>query len=395
MSGEAAECWSKPEPAKKGDRPEGTKYYGFDHLTLYVSNALQASTFYVGRFGMKRVAYQGLETKQSNRNRASHVLQQGRIIFKLVSAYNPGDEEFNTFMGAHGDAVKDIAFSVENARALYKRVLDAGAESVKEPYELSDENGKVVIATIKSYGDVTHTFIERRDYHGVFLPGYEPVDGDKDPFTKITAPVELGFIDHVVGNHPDHCMTPIVEWYEKVFNFHRFWSVDDSIMHTDYSALNSTVMTDYDEVIKLPTNEPAKGKKKSQIQEYIDYHGGAGVQHVALNTSNILHSVALLKQRGLDFLTVPRTYYDRLREKLKTAAIKVEEDLDEVEKLNILIDYDEKGYLLQIFTKPVEDRPTLFYEIIQRHNHYGFGAGNFKSLFEAIEKEQDRRGNLN
>eukprot|EP01120_Amphizonella_sp_Union-15-10_P006873 TRINITY_DN2269_c0_g1_i1.p1 TRINITY_DN2269_c0_g1~~TRINITY_DN2269_c0_g1_i1.p1 ORF type:complete len:193 (-),score=38.19 TRINITY_DN2269_c0_g1_i1:27-605(-) len=189
-------------------------------------------------------------------------------------------------------------------------------------------------------------------------------------------------------------MDPMVSWYERILSFHRFWSIDDTILHTDYSALNSTVVTDFDETIKMPINEPAPGKKKSQIQEYVDYHGGSGVQHVALNTSDILHAIRCLKDRGLEFLSVPQTYYDRVRERLKTAPIKVTEDLDEIQRLNILIDFDDKGYLLQIFTKPVQDRPTLFYEVIQRHNHYGFGAGNFKSLFEAIEKEQDKRRNL-
>lgn len=204
----------------------------------------------------------------------------------------------------------------------------------------------------------------------------------------------MNFIDHCVGNQPDNEMVPVAEWYEKMLAFHRFWSVDDSQIHTEYSSLRSIVMADYDETIKMPINEPANGKRKSQIQEYVDYYGGPGVQHVAFNTSNILESIAALTARGCEFLTVPSTYYDNLREKLKDAQIKVDEPLDLLQKLHILIDYDEKGYLLQIFTKPVEDRPTLFYEIIQRHNHEGFGVGNFKSLFEAIEAEQARRGNF-
>eukprot|EP01120_Amphizonella_sp_Union-15-10_P006874 TRINITY_DN2269_c0_g1_i2.p1 TRINITY_DN2269_c0_g1~~TRINITY_DN2269_c0_g1_i2.p1 ORF type:complete len:389 (-),score=75.72 TRINITY_DN2269_c0_g1_i2:27-1193(-) len=378
----------------QGQRPEGAKYFGFDHLTLYASNALQACAFYIGRFGFTRVAYKGLETKQDDRNYASHILQQDKIFLRIVSAYNPGDKTFTQFLGNHGDAIRDVAFRVEDARSIYDKAIKAGAESVAEPYELSDEDGTVVLATIKAYGDCLHTFVERKNYKGIFLPGFDPIDGSKDPFTKITPPVKLSFIDHVVGNHANNQMDPMVSWYERILSFHRFWSIDDTILHTDYSALNSTVVTDFDETIKMPINEPAPGKKKSQIQEYVDYHGGSGVQHVALNTSDILHAIRCLKDRGLEFLSVPQTYYDRVRERLKTAPIKVTEDLDEIQRLNILIDFDDKGYLLQIFTKPVQDRPTLFYEVIQRHNHYGFGAGNFKSLFEAIEKEQDKRRNL-
>eukprot|EP01121_Diplochlamys_sp_Union-15-3_P008011 TRINITY_DN2093_c0_g1_i1.p1 TRINITY_DN2093_c0_g1~~TRINITY_DN2093_c0_g1_i1.p1 ORF type:complete len:392 (+),score=56.75 TRINITY_DN2093_c0_g1_i1:55-1230(+) len=380
---------------KEKVRPDnGGRYFGFDHITIYVSNALQAAAFYVGRFGMKRVGYRGLETKESDRNYASHILQQEKIFIRLVSAYNPNNKEFSEFLGMHGDAVKDIAFQVDDARSMHRKAVEKGAHSVKDPYELTDEHGTVVLATIKSYSDVTHTFVERKNYKGFFLPGYDQVAGENDPFYNITPPVKLSFIDHIVGNHPNHGMKPIVEWYESVLSFHRFWSVDDSILHTEYSALNSTVLTDFDEKIKLPTNEPAPGKKKSQIQEYVDYHGGSGVQHVALNTDNIIHSISLLRKRGLDFLSVPKSYYDKIREKLKVSPLKIAEDLDELQKLNILIDYDDKGYLLQIFTKPIEDRPTLFYEVIQRRNHSGFGAGNFKALFESIEREQENRRNL-
>jgi len=216
-----------------------------------------------------------------------------------------------------------------------------------------------------------------------------------DPLTKITGPVGLDFIDHVVGNQPDLVMVPVVEWYEKILSFHRFWSVDDKMIHTQYSSLRSIVVTDRNERVKMPINEPAAGQKKSQIQEYVDYYGGSGVQHIALNTKDIIHAVSLLKARGTQFLSVPASYYTTLREKLPlTKTIHVKEDLATLEELKILIDYDDKGYLLQIFTKPVEDRPTLFLEVIQRNNHQGFGAGNFKSLFEALEKEQDARGNL-
>jgi len=276
---------------------------------------------------------------------------------------------------------------------MYAEAVRRGAKSVHEPQELKDADGVVITATVQTYGDTTHTFVERKNYNGLFMPGYQKIT-TRDPFLDLTPSTGLQFVDHIVGNQPDKQMTPVAEWYEKVLQWHRFWSVDDSQIHTEYSALRSIVVTDYEERVKMPINEPAAGKRKSQIQEYVDYYMGAGVQHIALNTSDIIHSVSCLKKRGVQFLSVPPTYYDHLRSKLAHASIKVTEDLQTLQDLSILIDYDEKGYLLQIFTKPVEDRPTLFYEIIQRHNHQGFGVGNFKSLFEAIEAEQARRGNL-
>lgn len=249
------------------------------------------------------------------------------------------------------------------------------------------------MATISTYGDTTHTFVERSKYKGIFLPNYAAIE-EKDPLERLLPATKLNFIDHCVGNQPDLEMIPACEVYERQLGFHRFWSVDDEQIHTEYSALRSIVMADWDERIKMPINEPAIGKKKSQIQEFVDYYGGAGVQHVAFNTSDIIGAVKNLKDRGAEFLTIPATYYTRLKEKLKDSNLNIQESIDELEKLHILIDYDEKGYLLQIFTKPVEDRPTLFFEVIERHNHQGFGAGNFKSLFESIESEQERRGNL-
>jgi len=227
-----------------------------------------------------------------------------------------------------------------------------------------------------------------------FLPGYISKEDIKDPLVDVTAPVGLAFIDHVVGNQPNLQMESIVKWYEEKLKFHRFWSVDDSQIHTEFSALRSIVVTDYEERVKMPMNEPAEGRKKSQIQEYVEYYGGPGVQHIALRTNDIIHAISTLKARGLEFLTVPKSYYTNLRQKLAKSPITVKEDLDKLESLSILIDYDDKGYLLQIFTKNVEDRPTLFLEVIQRNNHQGFGAGNFKSLFEAIERDQAERGNL-
>ncbi|KAF9577324.1 hypothetical protein BGW38_007526 [Lunasporangiospora selenospora] len=248
------------------------------------------------------------------------------------------------------------------------------------------------MATIATYGDTEHTFVQRNGYKGVFLPGYVP-PRSRDPLENILPAVGLNFIDHCVGNQPDGEMLKACEMYEQQLGFHRFWSVDDSQIHTEFSALRSIVMADPTDRVKMPINEPASGKKKSQITEYCEFYGGAGVQHIALNTSDVLTAVSNLRARGMDFLTVPSTYYDNLRLRLQHSSTKIKEDLDKIQELDILVDYDESGYLLQIFTKPVQDRPTVFIEIIQRCGHQGFGAGNFKALFEAIEREQELRGN--
>eukprot|EP01116_Phalansterium_solitarium_P011117 TRINITY_DN26723_c0_g1_i1.p2 TRINITY_DN26723_c0_g1~~TRINITY_DN26723_c0_g1_i1.p2 ORF type:complete len:399 (-),score=203.29 TRINITY_DN26723_c0_g1_i1:193-1389(-) len=370
-------------------------YHGFDHLEFRVGNAFQAAAFYVTRFGFKPYAYRGLET--GSRDRATHVVRQNDIIFAFTSALNPNDEfskELGAELSTHGDAVKDVAFRVDDCRAIYQKAIERGAKSIRAPEVLTDENGTVVLATIQSYGQTVHTFVERKAYTGPFLPGFRAVDPDEDPITRLTPPVGLNFVDHCVGNQPDAGMNPVVEWYEKTLGWHRFWSVDDSQIHTEYSALRSIVIADPTESVKIPINEPALGKRKSQIQEFVEYHSGGGVQHIALNTSNIIEAVTQLRARGLKFLRVPKTYYTELRKKLASSPVTVKENLDTLEELAILIDYDDKGYLLQLFTKPVEDRPTLFLEIIQRNNHQGFGAGNFKSLFEAIELDQAERGNL-
>ena len=306
---------------------------------------------------------------------------------------NPGEKEFAAHQEKHGDGVYDVAFEVDDARRIYENAVAKGAKSVKEPEELKDENGSVIVATVRTYGDTVHTFVQRVDYTGPFLPGFKK-SPFYEPFNDMCDSPVFEKIDHVVGNQPDLEMEPSVEWYEKMLDFHRYWSVDDSMIHTEYSSLRSVVIADFDENIKMPINEPAPGKRKSQIQVYVDYYGGAGVQHIAMKTDDIIHAIEVMRKRGVDFLKVPKTYYDNLRKSLAKSPVEVLEDLDVIEKLNILIDYDDKGYLLQLFTKPVEDRPTLFFEVIQRRNHNGFGAGNFKSLFEAIELDQAARGNL-
>uniref|UniRef100_A0A7N8WZT1 4-hydroxyphenylpyruvate dioxygenase n=1 Tax=Mastacembelus armatus TaxID=205130 RepID=A0A7N8WZT1_9TELE len=336
----------------KGEKPTRGKFVKFHHITFWVGNAKQAASFYCDKLGFEPFGYKGLET--GNRNVVCHAIRQDKIIFLFESPLNPGNKEMGEHLIKHGDGVKDIAFQVEDCDFLIKTAKERGAVIVKEPWVEQDSHGKVKYAVVQTYGDTTHTLIEylTGPYKGLFLPGYkEPLF--RDPVLAKLPPVYLHFIDHIVGNQPDDQMVPISDWYQKCLMFHRFWSIDDKQIHTQYSALRSIVVTNYEETIKMPINEPAMGKKKSQIQEYVDYNGGPGVQHIALNTSNIIET-----------------------------------------ELKILVDFDDKGYLLQIFTKPVQDRPTLFLEVIQRNNHYGFGAGNFKSLFEAIEMDQDARGNL-
>lgn len=371
--------------ADKGAKPEIGKYEGFDHVTLWVGNAKQAAMWYIAQYGFKPVAYRGLET--GHRDVVSHVVRLNKIVFILQSPLTPGVKEMHDHLAMHGDGVRDVAFSVDDARGIYNKAVSRGAKSVREPWEETDEHGTVVMATVQTYGDTVHTFVQRNGYKGEFLPNYKesPLSDD---WARSMPPTHLVRVDHCVGNQPDNGMVPAASWYEKCLDFHRFWSVDDKQIHTEYSSLRSIVVADYDEVVKMPMNEPANGKKKSQIQEFVDFYGGPGVQHVALFTDDIITSVSALKARGVDFLSVPNAYYENLEARLETSKIKVAEDLAIIKKLHILVDFDENGYLLQIFSKPVQDRPTLFYEIIQRRNNSGFGAGNFKALFVAVEAEQ-------
>jgi 4-hydroxyphenylpyruvate dioxygenase len=379
------------EYEKPTERPEIGKFLGFDHVRFWVGNAKQAASFYTSRFGFEHVAYQGLETGE--RDYCTHVIRNNDIVYAFTTALQPGNNEFYDELKTHGDGVKDVAFAVEDAKGIYEKAVSRGAKGVREPEELKDEHGSVIVASVQTYGDTIHTFVERKDYDGPFLPGFKKSDV-KEPVNDLMETPKFERIDHVVGNQPDLEMEPTAEWYEKMLDFHRYWSVDDSMIHTEYSSLRSVVMADFDEVIKMPINEPAPGKRKSQIQEYVDFYGGPGVQHIAMKTEDVIGTVENMKKRGVEFLTIPETYYENLRKSLKESPVEVKEDIDILQKNHILIDYDDQGYLLQIFTKPVEDRPTLFFEVIQRRNHNGFGAGNFKSLFESIELEQERRGNL-
>ena len=358
------------------------KILGTDHVGYIVGNAKQAAAYYQDRYGFEPFAYKGLET--GCRDRTCYALRQGKVVLVFETPLIP-DHPHNGHLMTHGDAVRDIAFWVDDARAAWRQTTERGASSLQEPIELEDEHGKVVIATIATYGDTTHTFVERSAYTGLFLPGYAA----HTP-TAPTRPVGLKYIDHVVGNQGDGEMEQIAGWYENVFGFHRIWTVDDKDVSTEFTALRSVVVANENEYIKMPINEPAAGKKKSQIQEYVECNQGPGVQHLALYTDDIVATVSELKRRGVDFLEVPDTYYESLTERVG----EIDEEIDQLRKYGILVDRDEQGYLLQLFTKPVQDRPTLFYEVIQRKGARSFGKGNFKALFESIEREQARRGNL-
>jgi 4-hydroxyphenylpyruvate dioxygenase len=360
---------------------------GTDYIEFYVGNAKQASHYYRAAFGFQLVGYRGPET--GTRDRASYLLQQDKIRFVLTTAIrpeaSPEAKKIADHVFTHGDGVRDIALWVDDARDAYDKAIARGAVRVQEPTVYTDENGEVVIAAIKIYGETIHSLVERKSYKGLFLPGYVAVDPHFNPPS-----VGLKYVDHCVGNVELGKMNYWVDWYSKVMGFRNLLTFDDKTISTEYSSLMSKVMANGNDRIKFPINEPASGKRKSQIDEYLDFYKGPGVQHMALATDDIIKTVTTLKDRGVEFLSVPTTYYDDLQQRVG----KIDEDVDSLAKLGILIDRDPDGYLLQIFTKPVEDRPTVFYEIIQRKGAKSFGAGNFKALFEAIEREQGLRGNL-
>lgn len=360
---------------------------GTDYVEFYVGNAKQAAHFYKTAFGFQSLAYAGLET--GVRDRVSYVLKQDKIRLVLTTALR-SDSPIGEHVKKHGDGVKVIALWVEDATKAWEETTKRGAKSFMEPTVEKDANGEVVRSGIYTYGETVHMFIERKKYDGPFLPGFEKWVSDYNP-----TPVGLKFIDHMVGNVGWGEMNTWVKWYEDVMGFVNFLSFDDKQIHTEYSALMSKVMSNGNGRIKFPINEPAKGKKKSQIEEYIDFYEGPGAQHIAVATDNIIETVKQLRARGVEFLSAPpHAYYEEIPARLGEHMEMMKEDIGELEKLAILVDADEEGYLLQIFTKPVEDRPTLFYEIIQRMGAKGFGAGNFKALFESIEREQEKRGTL-
>jgi 4-hydroxyphenylpyruvate dioxygenase len=355
---------------------------GTDHVEFYVGNARQSSYFYRAALGMSLVAYAGPET--GLRDRASYVLQQGKIRFVLTTALR-SDSAIAEHTARHGDGVRAIGLWVDDARRAWVETTSRGAVGIDKPYVLSDEHGRAVLASIETYGDTIHTFVERGDYHGPFLPGFRKVEGD-----PIARPTGLLHIDHIVGNVGWHQMNAWVDFYAKVMGFSLYQHFDDMDISTEYSSLMSKVMANGNGYMKFPINEPAEGKKKSQVEEYLEYYGGPGVQHIALATDDILHTVNKLRGNGIEFLHIPHNYYSELQGRVG----KIDEPVDELEDLGILVDRDDEGYMLQIFTRPIEDRPTLFFEIIQRKGSRSFGKGNFKALFEAIEREQQARGNL-
>lgn len=360
---------------------------GTDYVEFYVGNAKQAAHFYKTAFGFQSHAYAGLETGM--KDRVSYVLKQDKIRLVLTTALN-SESPIGDHVKKHGDGVKIVALWVEDARSAYAETTKRGAKSFQEPIVTKDEHGEVVTAGIYTYGETVHMFVERKNYKGEFLPGFVKWESAYNP-----EPIGLKFIDHMVGNVGWGEMNTWVKWYEEVMGFVNFLSFDDKQIHTEYSALMSKVMSNGNGRIKFPINEPAKGKKRSQIEEYLDFYEGPGVQHIAVATDDIIKTVSQLRARGVEFLSAPpQAYYDEIPGRLGEHMKMMKEDIKELQKLSIMIDADEEGYLLQIFTKPVEDRPTLFFEIIQRMGARGFGAGNFKALFESIEREQEKRGTL-
>jgi 4-hydroxyphenylpyruvate dioxygenase len=355
---------------------------GTDFIEFYVGNAKQAALHYCAAFGYRIIAYRGPET--GIRDRASYALEQDKVRLVLTTALRP-DHPIAAHVHAHGDGVKDIALWVDDARTAFRTAVERGAQAAYEPTVLRDDDGEAVIAGIRTYGETIHSLVERRNYRGAFLPGFRAAEPRFNP-----PPVGLRYVDHCVGNVELGAMNRWVQYYEQVLGFYNLISFDDKTISTEYSALMSKVVANGNGRIKFPLNEPAQGRKKSQIDEYLEFYRGPGVQHIAIATDDIVATVTALRDRGVEFLRVPLTYYDTVLDRVG----RIDEDIVPLRELGILVDRDDEGYLLQIFTKPVQDRPTLFYEIIQRKGAKSFGAGNFKALFEAIEREQAARGNL-
>ena len=355
---------------------------GTDYVEIYVGNAKQAAHYYKTAFGFQSLAYAGPET--GVKDRSSYVLVQNKMRLVLTTALQP-EHPISEHVKKHGDGVKVLALWVDDAYKAFEETTQRGAKPYLEPETLTDEFGEIRRSGIYTYGETVHLFIERKNYTGPFMPGYRKLESEYNP-----EPTGLLYVDHCVGNVGWNQMNKWVKFYEEVMGFKNILTFDDKQISTEYSALMSKVMSNGNGYVKFPINEPAEGKKKSQVEEYLDFYHGEGVQHVAIATNNIVETVTALNQRGVEFLKVPGTYYDDLLNRVG----QIDEDIEPLKKLGILVDRDDEGYLLQIFTKPVEDRPTLFYEIIQRKGAKSFGAGNFKALFEALEREQAARGNL-
>jgi len=374
----ATDTLTRPTPALNQVMP----VHGIDHLELFVGNAAQAAYYYTHAFGFTETAYLGLET--GSRDRVSHVLEQGRIRLVLTGTLT-GTDEIAEHHKRHGDGVRCIALSVPDAAGAYEHAISHGARGLQTPFELRDEHGSVRLASVSTYGETRHVFVQRSGYSGPFLPGFVA----RNPAPTGPDGLLVG-IDHVVGNVELGHMNEWVHYYERVFGMTEMIHFSDEAISTEYSALMSKVVTDGSGRIKFPINEPAEGKRKSQIDEYLDFYGGAGVQHIAVSTTDIVRTVGELSRRGVEFLAIPESYYAEVPERVG----EIDEDVADLRRLGILVDRDDEGYMLQIFSKPVGDRPTLFFELIERHGARGFGEGNFKALFEALEGEQHKRGNL-
>lgn len=355
---------------------------GTDYVEFYVGNAKQAAHFYKTAFGFQSLAYAGPET--GVKDKVSYVLRQNKLTFVLTTALRK-DSTISNHVNIHGDGVKYLALKVDDATSAWEETTQRGGKSYLEPTTLEDSDGEVVISGIHTYGETVHLFIERKNYNGIFMPGFRKWESHYNP-----SETGMLYVDHCVGNVGWNQMNPWVKFYEEVMGFKNILTFDDNDISTEYSALMSKVMSNGNGFVKFPINEPAEGKKKSQVEEYLDFYNGEGVQHVAIATNNIIETVTDLQNRGVEFLKVPQSYYETVLDRVG----EIDEDLKPLSELGILIDRDEEGYLLQIFTKPLQDRPTLFFEIIQRKGAKSFGKGNFKALFEAIEREQEARGNL-
>jgi len=378
MTVSAEQSASIQEVAQRGGNPLRLKR--IHHLELWVGNAKQAAFFYRKAFGFSQIAYSGLET--GNRQTASYVLGQQKVRFVLSTPFDP-QHPASEHIRQHGDGVRDIALLVEDADSAFAEAVRRGAQPAVEPHDVKDDRGSIRRASVKTYGDTLHSFLSYHDYNGPFLPGFAAAEIEGDP-------VGIAAVDHVVGNVELGAMNRWAEWYSNVMGFSRYITFDDKDISTEYSALMSIVMSDDAHIVKFPINEPAAGKRKSQIQEYLEAYRGPGVQHIALLCKDVIATVGKLRDNGVEFLRVPDSYYAELPSRVGP----LEESMDVLKELGILVDRDAEGYLLQIFTKPVQDRPTVFFEIIQRKGSRGFGKGNFRALFESIEREQERRGNL-
>ncbi|KYQ92571.1 4-hydroxyphenylpyruvate dioxygenase [Tieghemostelium lacteum] len=376
------------------DAKNNLGFNGVDHVTFWVGNAKQAASYYNCRFGFQNLAFSGLTT--GNRKYATHVVRLKQVTLCFTSPTTIDDEDHAEHMKLHGDAIKDIAFKVDDSRLIYQNAIINGAKSVLEPTELTDKDGTVIMSTIATpISNITYTFVERKNYTGEFLPGYS-YDVIHDVLSDFVEPIQIADIDHVVYGVYENKVEETSEWFYKTLGFHRYWSVDDTIVHTENSGLNSIVVADENNSVKFPVIEPVNSvKAKSQTQEFVDFNGGPGCQHFAINTINIIQTVETLKKRGVVFIPTPKHYYSFLKKRLENCPVVVKEEIETLEKYGIFLDYDDEGYLLQTFTKNVQDKPTFIIEFIQKVGHmFGFGYGNFKSIFAAIELEQTLRGNL-